>query len=78
MDLTLLTEIVERKSAGYPTEKNIEAESGRQRDRLDRSIGDLLDGAKGRLSAAALFSLRAMLVGAVNELRRHNDMHAAV
>jgi len=79
MDLTLLTEIVERKSAGYPTEKNTVAEALGQRDRLDRSIGDLLDGARGRLSAATLFSLRAMLIGAVNELRRHHhDLHAAV
>ena len=76
MDLTFLTEIVEHKSAGYLTDEISEAGSGR--DRLERSIGDLLEGAKGRLPAATLFSLRAMLVGAVNELRRHHDMHAAV
>jgi len=78
MDLTFLTEIVERKSAGYLAENIVEAELGRHPDRLDRSIGDLLEGAKGRLSAATLFSLRALLVGAVNELRRHNDMYTAV
>ncbi|MBF0480596.1 MAG: hypothetical protein HQK81_07720 [Desulfovibrionaceae bacterium] len=79
MDLTFLTEIVERKLAGYPPETNAATRPNDQGDRLDRTVGDLLDGAKGRLSAASLFSLRALLVGAVNELRRHNDnLHAAV
>jgi hypothetical protein len=73
MDLTFLAEIVERKSAGYPGD----TEPGGAGDNLERSIGELLDGARGRLSAAALFSLRAVLVGAVAELRRHHDMHAA-
>ena len=78
MDMTLLTEIVERKSAGYPEQFNDAIESGDRHDRLERSICDLLDGAKGRLSAASLFSLRALLVGAVSELRRHHDLHAAM